>query len=217
MGQVDWRNALDSAFLSHIWFGNWSFLQVRSWMYHFFGYVVLAAILGLLVRAARREPSVFPLGAFYGCFLLGVAYHTLILYAVLHDSSAPGWYIYCLVVPEAILATLGLQAVAPERWVLAVGTVCFVALDLYATHFVMIPYYAGLIAHKTNGALEAFRGQGLATALLRLQENKPAWIGAPFLVGTWLLFLAATVGLLAIQARSVYNFDNRGGTNDARS
>ena len=30
VAEVDWWSAIDSAFTSHIWFGNWSFLQLRS-------------------------------------------------------------------------------------------------------------------------------------------------------------------------------------------
>lgn len=44
--RVDWKNALDSMILSHVWFGNWSFLQVRSWIYHIFRFLVPLSLLG---------------------------------------------------------------------------------------------------------------------------------------------------------------------------
>lgn len=61
--QVDWRGAIDSIFFSHIWFGNWSFLQVRSWMYHSFRIAALLSLLGIVIliialwfnRAARFD------------------------------------------------------------------------------------------------------------------------------------------------------------------
>src|SRR5205807_6859107 len=31
--EVHWLSAADSTFFSHIWFGGWSFLQVRAWIY----------------------------------------------------------------------------------------------------------------------------------------------------------------------------------------
>lgn len=221
--RVDWRAALDSTFVSHIWFGNWSFLQVRSWMYHFFGYVVIAAALGLLALLGRRgdktlRDRLLVLLAFYGFFLLGVGYHVLMTFAVSGSSSSAGWYIYCLVVPEVVLATAGLRALVPERygtWVLPAATLCFCALELYATHFLLLPYYTGFIAHRPDGALAAFhlgqlRGDGLATLLLRLEENKPAFIGSWFVSIAWLLFLAATLGLVAIQVRLSVTIDHHG-------
>jgi hypothetical protein len=56
--EVHWLDAADFMFFSHIWFGAWSFLQVRSWIYHFFRYIVLIGIIGsvssLCDSVARR-------------------------------------------------------------------------------------------------------------------------------------------------------------------
>ncbi len=211
IGRVDWRSVADSAFLSHIWFGNWSFLQVRSWMYHFFGYVALAAALGLMIRIIRRDDArVLPLAAFYGFFLLGLAWHALLLFTVHGSSSCPGWYIYCLVAPEVILAVLGLSALVPARaarWLLPAGVFCFTALEMYATHWILIPYYTGLIAHKPTGAVAAFhmgqlRELGIGGLLQRVAENKPVFVGPVFLAAAWLVFLAASAGLVIISVRS---------------
>ena len=79
---VDWRSAVDSTFTSHIWFGKWSFLQLRSWMYRVWAVVYFAAALGFLRQGRGWLPS--QMVAFYGCFLAGLAYHVVVTYAVHH-------------------------------------------------------------------------------------------------------------------------------------
>lgn len=221
--QVDWLNAFDAIFNTHIWFGNWSFLVVRSWMYHTFRYIVFFAVLGLLVVVWQQwrkplahtpllaQPShLLVLIAFYGFFWLGLAYHALLMFVIWDSSASNGWYLYCLVVAEILLASLGLYALSPtrwRRWILPAGTGLFVLLELYATHFLLIPYYTGLIAHKPDGHLASFylsqlREVGPGTLLERLQVNKAALLSAPVLVGLWFLFLAATLGLVALSVRA---------------
>ena len=163
--QVDWLGSLDSAFFSHIWLGNWSFLQVRDWMYGLFGYIALLALIGVIILFARQwrqsatqndlflDPGqLLVLIVVYGFFILGVAYHVLLSFATKGLSSSTGWYIYCLVVSEAVLAVAGLRTLCPLRgrpWVIPAMTTCLVVLDLYATHFLLIPYYAGVIRHNS--------------------------------------------------------------------
>ena len=53
---VDWLSAADSTFFSHIWFGGWSFLQLRAWIYHFVAILGGLALLGLALAALRRVP-----------------------------------------------------------------------------------------------------------------------------------------------------------------
>jgi 4-amino-4-deoxy-L-arabinose transferase-like glycosyltransferase len=222
VAEVDWYHAADSIFFSHIWFGNWSFLQVRSWMYHSFRTIILLAIVGLAMlvwRLWRKQkdssslPSATPLlvlAAFYGFFWMGLAYHILVTFVNRGLSASTGWYMYSLVMAEVLLATLGLFALCParwRRWILPAGTGLFVLLELYATHLLLIPYYTGLIAHKPNGHLASFyvsqlREVGLGTVLERLLVNKPAFLSEPVLVVLWLLFLAATVGLVALSVRA---------------
>lgn len=220
--QVNWRNAFDSVLLSHIWFGNWSSLQVRSWMYHFFMYVVLLAALGLIILVWRvwRKPTtggfqspqtgqLVVLVSFYGFFWLGQAYNVLLIFASKGASTSMGWYMYCLVVAEVVLVTIGLYTLLPARfhpWVLPLSTACFAALELYATHFLLVPYYTGLIAHKANGHLSVFhisqvRETGFVNIFQRLLINKPGFLSLPVLLVLWLLFLSATVGLVALGHR----------------
>ncbi len=89
--EVDWVNAFKSTLLSHIWFGNWSFLQVRSWMYRFFQYMGALALIGLLIYGVRslfkRLPeklpypgSIMAMASFYIFFCVGICYHVLITF-----------------------------------------------------------------------------------------------------------------------------------------
>ena len=48
---ADWPRAFDAILVSHVWFRASSFLRVRSWMCHFFGWLFRLSI------AAAREPG----------------------------------------------------------------------------------------------------------------------------------------------------------------
>jgi hypothetical protein len=63
-----------------------------------------------------------------------------------------------------------------------------------------------LIAHKLNGALatfhiEQYSKEGVGMVISRLSYNKPAFWGESALLASWLLYLAATVGLVALSVR----------------
>jgi len=150
--QVDWWTGLDSTFFSHIWFGGWSFLQVRSWIYHIFAVLFIGAAVGVAIAFVRNKPSrrhLAILSAIYGLFCAGVAYHVLITLLANGISSSAGWYLCAVIVPEMILLAAGLR-LAP------VLPVMFALLDLYGMLFVALPYYNGLIGHRANGFLESF-------------------------------------------------------------
>jgi hypothetical protein len=193
--------------VSHIYFGNWSFLQLRYWIYHFFRYLTLIALAGFLIYLYQRlrkkdtsesvvsdESPILILACFYLTFCLGLAHHVLITFAAGLGSSTTGWYIYCLVIAEIVLVAAGAGAVLPKiahGWILPFLAACFAMLDLYATHFVLIPYYTGLIAHKPNGAL----------AVNRLLCIKPAFWHVSVLLSAWLFFLSATIGAVVLSIR----------------
>src|SRR5262249_2210801 len=84
---------------------------------------------------------------------------------------------------------------------------CFFLLEMYATHFLLIPYYSGLIAHAADGGLQAFHLSqlntiGLAEILARLQTNKASFLTNHVLTALWSLFIAASVSLPIIAARA---------------
>ena len=179
---VPWRTAVDSILFSHLYFGGWSSLMVRSWMYHVFYAVIAVAAVGLVF--AWRRTELRPLAAIYGLFWIAQLYNVVLLYVTKGVPTSMGWYLYAVVGAEVVVCTAGLQAML-RRWAAAVGVVLFALLDLYAMHFVALPYYAGIIRHKANGALEAFH----LSDGRRLMEH----LG----VG-WGLYVAATFAIVAL-------------------
>jgi hypothetical protein len=197
--EIDWWKAIDAIFLSHLYFGGWSSLTVRSWMYHVFYLVILAAAVGL--ARAFRQPAVRTLLAVYLCFWLGQLYNVVILYASKGLAGSMGWYMYAVVGAEAALAIAGLRCLLPERawrWIPAAGAAMFALLDLYTVHAVAIPYYTGMIRHRANGSLEALHGAGLRSVGVGGAAERLAQLVPPALLVTlWLMYLMGTAGALA--------------------
>lgn len=208
---VNWKSGVVSIVLSHIWFGDWSFLRVPNWMYALFGFAIVAAVAGNLVVAYRciRHRSLggeiqcghlFVLWTVYGSFWIGLGYSVLVTYAARGLSSSTGWYMYCLVVAELILLLVGLGTLAGLRrigGIAAVLTAGLALLDLYSVNFLSIPYYTGLRAHDPQGRVTAagwsqLRAAGLHTLVNHLQVNKPRCLTGTTLGVSWLLFVAAT-------------------------
>jgi 4-amino-4-deoxy-L-arabinose transferase-like glycosyltransferase len=220
--EVDWHNVVHDVFTSHIWFGNWSFLHVRGWMYTVLWYGAMLVAIGLVVYAwrvwqgsAMRDHSSISrpvhtalLMLFYFFFCLGLAYHAVLTFILFHASTSIGWYLYCTVAIEILLVAIGLLALFQEtgrQWFLPTITALFALLELYATHFLLVPYYAGLIAHTSDGALATFhvslfRSVGFQSVIKRLLINKPSGLNTPIFLTQWVLFIAATVGLVLISA-----------------
>lgn len=51
---LDWAATVKTTLFSHIWFGNWSFLVLRLWIYQLFALLYLAAAAGALIRLCLR-------------------------------------------------------------------------------------------------------------------------------------------------------------------
>jgi hypothetical protein len=194
--EVPWRTAIDSMLFSHIWFGGWSSLMVRSWMYHlFYGLIVLAGV-GLLFRPRRIKLR--RLALVYVVFWLAELYNALLIYVSKGVPTSMGWYLYAVVGAEVVLAVEGLRAIA-RRWAAALGVLLFAILDLYAMHFVALPYYTGMIRHKANGALTALHLSGARPRemLAHLAMFKAPMVTEGYLAALWLVYLAATAALVA--------------------
>lgn len=221
---VNWLSAVISVALSHIWYGAWSFLRVSNLVYLTFGAVmVVAAVAALILFVKLWTPATskvwgpvfrdqfIVLICFYGFFCLGLAYQVLTLFMSEGVSASTGWYIYCLVIPELILVYCGLRAVLPfgsHRWILPSLTTAFALLDLYGMHFLLLPYYSGIISHSavyegvfSHSALSsvpAARMQqlmrtGVSAIADRLVVNKPFFLTADTLVVLWIIYFLATV------------------------
>ena len=219
--RVDWYNAVDSLLVSHIWFGNWSFLGLRAWIYKLFMALYLLAAAGLAGwipawRGNRRETAVIPgdaaavLANYAAWFWLGLFFHVLITWMTSGQSSSAGWYLCCLVVPEAILLAAGLCRWAPagsRRRVPALLCALFVLLDLCGMVLVLIPYYTGQIFHRAAGptvtSSQLFRltGAQLGEMLTRLRANRLPWMTASASAGLLAAYLLVSAGLLALAGR----------------
>ena len=197
---INWAKAIDAILFSHLYFGGWSSLTVRSWMYHVFYLVILLAAVGLVWKARTRQTGALgAIGVLYLAFWAGQCYNVVLLYMSKGLAGSMGWYLDAVVAAEVVLAVAGLRRIVPARAAVLSGAVLFALLDLYSVHFVGIPYYTGMIRHKAGGAVAALhlaglRSVGLRGALARLTAFKS--VGGPVLLALWLGYLAATFYLV---------------------
>jgi len=200
--RVPWPAAIDSILLSHLYFGGWSSLTVRAWMYHLFYLLILAAIVGV-IRLCRRPPVAWLL-VVYAAFWLGQLYNVVLISMSKGIATSMGWYLYAVIAAEVPLCVAGLRAVLSKRagnWPLAGGVFLFGLLDIYTLDAVAIPYYSGLIAHKASGALASvhwsdLRAAGLISLLRRLAIFKGGAVTWQVLLALWIAWLAATIWLI---------------------
>jgi hypothetical protein len=201
--RINWAKAIDSILFSHLYFGAWSSLTVRSWMYHLFYMVVLIAAVGLL-RQFRR-PQVLSLLLVYGCFWAGQLYNVVLLYMSKGLGGSMGWYMYAVVGAEAVLCLAGLRCLSGRkwaRWMAGVGAGLFALLDLYTTSGLELPYYAGLIRHRLSGGMESLHGSVLRNfGEGELVERLARLVPAGVLTTLWLLYLLGTVAAVASAMR----------------
>lgn len=196
---IPWGHAVDVILVSHLYFCGWSSLTVRAWMYHVFFAIAMLAALGLIVQL--RRPAVVWLVGIYGLFWLGQLYNVLLQYLTKGLAGSMGWYMYALVACEVVLC-----AVAFGRCrvlAVALGAILFGLLDLYGMHWLAIPYYAGIIGHRANGALGALyiseiRAVGFDAMFERLAVNKWPLISQRVLIVLWILYLAGTILPMAV-------------------
>jgi 4-amino-4-deoxy-L-arabinose transferase-like glycosyltransferase len=212
VSKMSWLRALDFAALSHIWIGNWSLLVVRAWMYRVFECIALLAIAGLARQFIRprkelpRRGDLALLMACYGALVAGLAYHTIQTFQVWNTGQTFGHYLVPLLAAESILIVCGLKAILPRPcWpgIVPAGAVLLIALDLFGTVFYAMPYYTGLTAHTAIGGLpalkiDALKSGALNLMLARLAWNKPDFIGEWQIWLLWIVFLLASVSLIAL-------------------
>ncbi|HXR77349.1 MAG TPA: hypothetical protein VN737_15325 [Bryobacteraceae bacterium] len=235
---VQWLRVLDSAAMSHIWTGGWSFLVVRSWMYRVFELLAVAAAIGLAILAARmlvkmaRRRTVGDTSArlavvasAYLLACLGLAYYALVVFLVKGVSLALGWYLYSVIAAEIVLLASGFAGLLGLRRAasyLAAITLIALAFDLYTVHFVLTPYYTGLIHHGPSGSLMAFhvtdlRGIGFPEIGARLTINESSIVSPAALTLVWIGYLCATAGLLAYSVNWIVGVIRSGARNPSVS
>jgi len=210
--RIHWGGVVDSVMFSHLWLGSWSTLMVRSWMYHFLYLLIALAAAGLVwaaLRPARTSqiraglPALAILAMFFLVFWLGQLYHTIVMFMVWGMATTLGSYLYAVVTAEAALCVAGLRAIVPpfaRHLVAPFGVALFALLDLYTMHFIELPYYAGLTAHRPNGPVAAFHpgGVSLAEVLARLHAFKSGLLSEQLLIALWIAYVGATIALVAI-------------------
>jgi hypothetical protein len=192
---LPWFRALDSILFSHLYFGGWSSLTVRSWMYHLLFLGMLVAALALI--PLRKKPEIRSLAYIYLAFWVAQLYNTTLIYATKGVPTSMGWYLYAVIGAEVMLGVAGLRGVL-GKWGVGTAAFLFGLLDLYSLNAVALPYYTGLLGRKANGALAAVRlgDVHFGQVFERLTAFKPAYITTGVMAVLWVLYVIATLALI---------------------
>lgn len=195
---IHWTRAIDATLFSHLYCGGWSWLTVRSWMYHVLYALLAVAAIGLL-RRWKRPGLGWPL-VLYLWFWVGILWDVVLIFLTKNVSASMGWYLYALVGAEVMLTIAGLS-VFLGKWAAPTCLTLFAALDLWGMHRLAIPYYAGLIRHTPAGGLESVHWNLPATGVAfdRLAAFK---LSSTLIETMWLVYLAATLWLVALGVRT---------------
>jgi hypothetical protein len=192
---VQWVKAIGTVLLSHVWYSGWSLLALPHWIYYVGFASVLLGFCGLLyARKTFTDAKTFALLSFYTFFWLGQAYQIVMLFLSKGSSTAMGgWYLYSVVWAEVPLWIIGIFALVPARFhrrAFILIITCLAAVDLYAVHFVLIPFYA----HSKD-----LLGVNITSLLI----NKPAVLTPHVFFVLWAIFLASTAVVLLIGANAL--------------
>jgi hypothetical protein len=174
-----WVNGAQTVAKSFTWFGAWSFLTLRTWMYLILEGCALGGMLAGLVRlrTALRAPFAFTV-----CFALAIAAGSAAYFAVHGIPGIPGWYLWPAGGAMAILIVAGLG-----RFSIAFAA-ALALTDVYGVTARLLPYYAGLAAWNHGSVSQSL------SATARLQV--PLWLFAAWLLST------AAIPLLMFQGRA---------------
>jgi hypothetical protein len=208
--RINWLASMDSAAFTHIWVGGWSFLVLRSWMYRVFEVVAISAALGLVLYFWKRRLAnkrMIVVTAFYGLFCVAVAYHVVVIVLAGRPPAALGWYFNVVIVAELLMMICGIRYLAGRRWTAPVvaTVICFtIFLDLYTVHFMLVPYYTGIITHIASGALPAVRPGQLTNfheILRRISFNRPPIITPASVSILWAMYFCGTCALAGLAVK----------------
>jgi hypothetical protein len=207
--RMPWWRAVTGSLDMHFWFVGWSFLFVRSWIYLVLRWLFLLLLLGGFLSAFRNRSGLSILWGLYAGFWGAMAYHMFVTFMNQGIPSTTGHYLYAVVACESVILCSGVHQWLPSRWqrqVMASLIGAFLLVEVYATHFVLIPYYAGLIQHRPDTTLQAFYvSQGVELGwtelLLRVAAFKPEFLTPYVFVVIWVAFLGASAGLFALAYR----------------
>lgn len=206
--QMDWIRAADFAWHSQIWFGNASFLGLRSWVYDIMLLMFLVGLFGVARSWKRNGYPVLALLVLQAMFVAAIAWYGIAVFRATGNSLPPGWYLSALAASECALLVYGFRALSPAA--MAIPGFLFATLDVYGSHVVLIPYYTGLISFSPTGRLAAFPLARWSYVVFdRLAFNKPEWLGSFTFSGLWAVYVIATCTLagIAVWAAGVGRLD----------
>jgi Dolichyl-phosphate-mannose-protein mannosyltransferase len=201
--RAPWWEAVHWALNTHIWMGGWSFLGLRSWIYAVFRPIFLILFLGSFIAMLRRSLPALIWWIYGGCWA-AMLYHAFVTFVRLGTISSTGVYLFAVAACEGVILCSAARFWLPSPWsgrAIAILTGMFLLMEAYATHFVFLPYYAGIIRHRPDGSLQAFHvtqalDLGWTEILRRLSINKPDFMAPGVIAVLWGLFLIANVFLL---------------------
>jgi hypothetical protein len=128
---VNWFDAARVTAKSFFWFGAWSFLTLKSWIYTIMN---VAGLIGGALALRKRHELKLPL-IFAACVFAEMAFGVLSYQATHGIGSLPGWYAWVAAAPLALILATGLK-----RWTVLLLT-ALAAIDIYSV--------AGLLARIT--------------------------------------------------------------------
>jgi len=222
--EVDWLNAFNTIFSSHVWFGNWSFLKLRSWIYHVCTVAFLLGLTGAAVRvvkgfsnSAENRYRLLIAAVFYAFFWFGLGYYVLLTYVATNVAAIGGWYLGVSIACEVSVLFAGwaflLRASAIRAG--AAAALALTVIDLYGVFFLLIPYYTGFISHDARGSLSSFKPLNLSLAdygevVSRLTANRPAFMTPEYFIGLTIVFLLIGLASVAVALRVLWRGERLG-------
>jgi len=188
--RVDWMWAFATIVLSHIWYGGWSLVALPRFVYYVCFGALAFCLVGLVKRLQIfRHSRIFAFLVLYSFFWIGQMYHIVMLFVSKGSSTAMGgWYLHSLVWVEVIVAFVGIAAIIPRpfrRHVLTIAVLAILAIDLYGTHFVALPYYA----HSDTIA---------EVHISQLVADKPQCLDGLWAYVLWVLYFISSVAVAFI-------------------
>ncbi len=172
-----WINEIYTVAKSFTWFGAWSFITLRTWMYLV---LEVCALGGMVIGIARGRSRLRAPLTFTICFMIAIAGGAAAYYAVHGIAGIPGWYLWPAGGVMAILIVAGLGRFS------IVFVLMLWLVDIFGAGARMMPYYAGL-AERNHGSLTQ-----LPLAAGRL--HVPGWLVVAWLVATVADSVAAAQG-----------------------
>jgi len=158
---LHWIDMIKLTAVSHIWIGNFSLLQYRSWIYKVIELFFATGLVGFIIASLRKPLShkFQVLLLVYALFAASLVYFATQIFLEGGVSVIQGWYLTPMLPIEALVFVLGIQYLFPRKafpWIVAFVAFCFLAMLIYGTAFISAPYYSGLTSHSASESLRIY-------------------------------------------------------------